>query len=51
MHFFTTAARIPSQDPNLIVQEIIQSEEDRHDFLELLIFSVMYILRKIRSGS
>lgn len=43
MQFFTTAARIPSQDPSLIVQEIIQSEEDKRKLFELLVFSAMYI--------
>lgn len=49
-NFFTAAARIPSQDPSLIVQEIIRSEEDKREF-ELPTFTVLYISRRIKSGS
>lgn len=43
MQFFTTAAKIPSQDSSLIVQEIIQNEEGKRKLSALLIFSIMYI--------
>lgn len=43
MHFFTTAARIPHQDPSLIVQDIIHSEEDKQESFELFIFTIKYI--------
>ncbi|GAB0178863.1 hypothetical protein GRJ2_000351600 [Grus japonensis] len=38
----TLSARIPSQDPSLVVQEI-RSEEEKRKLFELLIFSITYI--------